>query len=139
MCLGGWYWGRGEGCHVRYEGGPPNTHVTPTMHQNGSISNLAEPMRPTLCSSPTAQTGGLGDSPEGPKGPRLCYGMLSPHMGADPWAPDKNGRVRYKNWLIWVIFAGTNSGPWSWGWAELRSSVLNSGVGVSGAGLGQGP
>lgn len=51
----------------------PNTHVTPTVRQNGSISNLEEPMRPTLCSS-TAQTGGLGDSPEGPEGPRLCHG-----------------------------------------------------------------
>lgn len=32
----------------------------------------------------------------------------------------------------------TCSGPWSWCWAELRTSVFDGGVDVSGAGLGQG-
>lgn len=103
----------------------PNTHATPTVRQNGSSSNSDEPMRPTLSSS-TAQTGGLGDSPEGPK-------------GAGPRAPDMDGRGRYKNLLIWGVLAGIRSGPWSWRWVELRTSVLNGGVDVSGAGLGQGP
>lgn len=103
----------------------PSTHAAPTVHQNGSISNFDEPMRPTLSSS-TAQTGGLGDSPEGPK-------------GAGPRAPDMDGRGRYKNLLIWGVLAGIRSGPGSWRWVELRTSVLNGGVDVSGVGLGQSP